>query len=81
MKAHRLSSNPPHEEGNNCEMAIEKKIYEQVSKHGGHEGLLRYHGPYQSGIRLEYACNGSLRAFIQTRAGDIGMAQRLCWAE
>jgi hypothetical protein len=42
----------PHGEENKDDLAIEKRIYERFSEHGGHEGLLHYHGPYELGIRI-----------------------------
>ncbi len=71
----------PHEEENKYDIAIEKKIYERFSEHGGHEGVLNYHGSYESGIRLEFACNGNLRSFLKNRASDINIERRLCWAK
>ena len=70
----------PHGEENKDDIAIEKRIYERFSEHGGHEGLLYYHGPYESGIRLEFACNGNLRSFLKKRAKDIDIERRLRWA-
>lgn len=71
----------PHGEENKDDIAIEKRIYERFSEHGGHEGLLHYHGPYESGIRLEFACNGNLRSFLKKRAKDIDIERRLRWAK
>ncbi|KAI1002882.1 hypothetical protein K3495_g5323 [Podosphaera aphanis] len=71
----------PHGEENKDEIAVEQKIYERLHKHGGYEGLLRYHGPYETGIRLEFACNGDLRSFLKKRANDIKIEQRLLWAQ
>ena len=71
----------PHGEENNDEIAIEKKIYERLNEHNGHKGLLDYHGPYESGIRLEYACNGNLRSFLKKHPTDNNTEQRLLWAK
>jgi serine/threonine protein kinase len=71
----------PHGEENKDDIVIEKRIYERFSEHGGHEGLLHYHGPYESGIRLEFACNGNLRSFLKKRAKDINIERRLRWAK
>ena len=72
----------PHGEENQDAIAIERRIYERFSKHGGHGGLLCYHGPYESGIRLEYACNNNLRSFLRTtHTKDIDTKQRLRWAK
>ncbi|KAH8765639.1 hypothetical protein BGZ57DRAFT_535332 [Hyaloscypha finlandica] len=71
----------PHGEENKDDLAIEKRIYERFSELGGHEGLLHYHGPYELGIRLEFACNGNLRSFLKRRAKDIDIERRLRWAK
>jgi len=70
----------PHGEENKDAIAIEKSIYERFTQCGGHERFLDYLGPYESGIRLEYACNGNLRTFLKERAKDIDIEQRLRWA-
>jgi serine/threonine protein kinase len=59
----------------------EREIYERLNQQGGHEGLLRYHGAVDDGIRLEYAPNNSIRMFYQEDEG-IGTSsqQRLRWA-
>lgn len=54
----------PHEEKNKAAIVIERRIYERFGENGGHMGLLQYYGPYESGIRLEYACNNTLRSFV-----------------
>jgi hypothetical protein len=36
---------------------VERKIYERLQSQRGHHGILRYYGPYASGLRLEYASN------------------------
>ena len=71
----------PHGEENEVDIAIEKRIYERLEEHGGHEGLLRYLGPYESGIRLEFARHGNLRSFLNTNAKDMGIEERLRWAK
>ena len=70
----------PHGEENLDDIAIERRIYERIREHGGHEGLLHYHGPYESGLRLEFASNSSLRSFVRKHASDIDLEQRLYWA-
>jgi hypothetical protein len=47
----------PHREENKEAIAIERRIYEQVSGHGRHPGLLHYYGPYELGICFELAHN------------------------
>jgi serine/threonine protein kinase len=71
----------PYGEENKDDIAIEKRIYERFSEHSGHDGLLHYYGPYESGIRLEFACNGNLRSFLKKRAKDIDIERRLRWAK
>jgi hypothetical protein len=51
----------PHLEGEDEVIRIEKAIYERFEEHGGHMGLLRYFGPYELGLRLEFASNYGLR--------------------
>ncbi|KAH6712138.1 kinase-like domain-containing protein [Leptodontidium sp. MPI-SDFR-AT-0119] len=71
----------PHGQENEDDIAIEKRIYERFSEHGGHEGLLYYHGPYELGIRLDFACNGNLRSFLKKPGKDIDIELRLRWAK
>ncbi|KAI9751713.1 MAG: hypothetical protein M4579_005931, partial [Chaenotheca gracillima] len=40
---------------------IEREIYERLAN--GHEGLIRYYGPYGNGVILQRARNGGLRQF------------------
>ena len=70
----------PHGPHNSEDMAIERRIYERLNKDGGHDGILRYYGTYESGIRLEYACNHSVWSFLNKRGEKIDMTQRLRWA-
>jgi serine/threonine protein kinase len=71
----------PHGEEDEEAIAIERRIYERISEHGGHKGLLRYHGCYESGIRLEYVCNNTLRSFIGKPTKDINIENlRFRWA-
>lgn len=74
----------PHGEENRDDIAIEKRIHERFSERGGHEGLFHSHGPYESRIRLAFACNGNLRSFLRNRihAKDTGVnnERRLLWA-
>ncbi|CAI6336817.1 unnamed protein product [Periconia digitata] len=41
----------------------ERDIYERFTQLGGHQGLLRYYGTFDRGIKLEYAPKGNLRFF------------------
>lgn len=54
----------PHRTGNEDALEVEKRIYERIGEHGGHKGLLRYHGPCETGIRLEFVSNSSLKYFF-----------------
>jgi serine/threonine protein kinase len=78
-----LSSNTvvkyPHQEEDEPAIEIERQIYERFQQHGGHEGLLKYYGPFESGIRLEYASKNGIRQYIQTH--EINTKQRLQWAQ
>lgn len=58
----------------------EQEVYERFTQCGGHPGVLRYYGTFESGIRLEYAPNGDLRSFNNRYNVDIDIAKRLRWA-
>jgi len=65
---------------------IERKIYERFTQQGGHEGLLQYFGPFQTGpfetgIRLEYASNRSILQYFQEHESNISVEQRLRWCK
>lgn len=70
----------PHDETNRDSLMIEERIYQRLKEHGTHRGLLQYYGPYESGIRLEYACNQSLGSFI-CKNTDIDSEHRMSWAK
>ncbi|AEO55225.1 hypothetical protein MYCTH_2298848 [Thermothelomyces thermophilus ATCC 42464] len=59
-------------------MQREREVYERFARRGGHQGLLSYHGVFESGIRLEYASRHNLR--LHLGASDVSTAQRLRWA-
>jgi serine/threonine protein kinase len=59
-------------------MQRERDVYERFAQRGGHNGLLAYHGVFESGIRLEYAPRHNLRSHLG--ASDVSDAQRLRWA-
>jgi serine/threonine protein kinase len=61
-------------------MSREIEIYERLSQRGGHEGILRYYGTVEKGIRLEYAPNGDLRSFQKRQKDCIDGPRRLKWA-
>lgn len=61
-------------------VAVEKRIYERFQQYGEHSGLLRYYGPYESGIRLEYAPKWNLSTFLRKHP-KVDVKQRLRWAQ
>jgi hypothetical protein len=65
-----------HDDDNLCRVEVERLIYERFQQYGGHSGLLRYHGPYDLGIRLEYAPNWRLSTFLRKHP-EVGVEQRL----
>jgi serine/threonine protein kinase len=60
---------------------IEKSIYNRFTLQGGHEGLLQYYGPFETGLRLEYARNKGLLSYLQEHKGNIGFEQRFRWCQ
>ncbi|KAH6634386.1 kinase-like domain-containing protein [Chaetomium sp. MPI-SDFR-AT-0129] len=58
-----------------CEEALARArdIYARLTERGGHPGILRYHGTVESGIRLQYAPNGDIRAFLTFRPPKQGL--------
>lgn len=69
----------PHE-GDEPAINVEKRIYERFKHHGGHRGLLQYYGPFELGIRLEYAGLGNLRAYFKIN-DKIHAKDRLRWSQ
>jgi serine/threonine protein kinase len=69
----------PHQVEEEPAIEVERLIYERFQQYGGHEGLLKYYGTFESGIRLEYASKNGLRRYIQTH--EINTEQRLQWAQ
>jgi len=69
-----------HDTNNQDKTAVEKSIYERFQQRGGYSGLLRYYGPYESGIRLEYAPKWNLSTFLR-KYPEVGFEQRLRWAQ
>lgn len=69
----------PHQVEEEPAIEVERQIYERFQQHGGHEGLLKFHGKFESGIRLEYARTNGLRHYIQTH--KIHTKQRLQWTQ
>jgi serine/threonine protein kinase len=51
-------------------MARERQIYERFVQRDGHKGILCYHGTFESGIRLEYAPHGNIRAYLENHPVD-----------
>lgn len=73
----------PHAEDNYAlvNVEIERDIYERFTQQGGHEGLLQYFGPFETGIRLEYASNQGILQHLREHKSDIGVEQRLQWCQ
>ncbi|KAL2021761.1 hypothetical protein VTK56DRAFT_6704 [Thermocarpiscus australiensis] len=66
-----------------CEASLsrERDIYERLTQRGGHQGILRYYGTVESGIRLEYAPNGDIRTLYAHGKEPVMMAkQHRQWA-
>ncbi|KAL5411207.1 hypothetical protein PMIN04_010329 [Paraphaeosphaeria minitans] len=60
---------------------IERDIYERFTKQGGHEGLLKYFGSFETGIRLEYASNQGILQYLREHKNDISVKQRIQWCQ
>jgi len=71
----------PHLEEDAEAIQIEKAIYERFEEHGSHVGILRYFGPYESGLRLEFASNYGLQTRLRKLGSEIAPEQRLLWAQ
>lgn len=56
----------------------ERDIYERLTQLGGHQGLLRYYGTSDGGIKLEYVSKGNLRYVISQNKPDVNL--RRPWA-
>jgi serine/threonine protein kinase len=69
----------PHQVEEEPAVDVERRIYERFHQHGGHEGLLKFHGTFESGIQLEYASKNGLREYMQ--AHKTNTKQRLQWAQ
>jgi hypothetical protein len=67
-----------HGEENEKEIAVEKDIYERFRGKGGHPGLLKYYGPYEHGIRLQFAPHGDLASFLASSKPNIKQILRWC---
>jgi len=61
----------PYLEEDEAAIEIERDIYERFTQQGGHEGLLQYFGPFETGIRLEFAQNHGLLPYIRKHESDI----------
>ncbi|KAF2245225.1 kinase-like protein [Trematosphaeria pertusa] len=58
---------------------VERRIYERFKEHGGHKNIVRYLGPYDIGIRLEYIRIFDFKGYIRTNKVDY--EQKIQWAE
>jgi hypothetical protein len=43
----------------------ERQVYERFTERGGHPNILRYHGTFERGIRLEHAPRYNLSSLIR----------------
>ncbi|KAH6636079.1 kinase-like domain-containing protein [Chaetomium tenue] len=68
----------PHDDESTDALAIEQHIYERFVQRGGHKAILCYHGPFESGIRLEYAPRGNIRSYLEDHPAD--GKRRTLWA-
>ncbi|PVH90815.1 kinase-like protein [Periconia macrospinosa] len=71
----------PHLDEHKKHIQIESAIYKRFEDRGSHVGLLRYFGPYESGIRLQFAENYGLRKYILDHGRDLSLEQRLRWCQ
>ncbi|KAF2263958.1 kinase-like protein [Lojkania enalia] len=71
----------PHLDEHKEHIRVERAIYKRFEDRGGHVGLLRYFGPYESGLRLQFAKNYGLRKYIQDHGRNLSLEQRLRWCQ
>lgn len=62
-----------------ADIDVERRIYERFKEHGGHENIVRYLGPYDIGIRLEYIHIYDFGGYI--RANKVDYEQKIRWAQ
>jgi hypothetical protein len=79
-KASQTAIKTPSCEDDEPLMSREVEIYERLSKRGGHEGIPRYYGAVEKGIRLQYAPNGDLWSFRKRQKDSIDGPRRLKWS-
>ncbi|KAG5926560.1 hypothetical protein E4U42_003155 [Claviceps africana] len=60
-------------------MQRERDIYQRLSSRGAHPGILTYHGEFEKGFRLEYAPNGDLYQFLQSKRFHEKQHLRIQW--
>ncbi|ROT36410.1 kinase-like protein [Sodiomyces alkalinus F11] len=71
---------PFNEEESSQYVELERRIYERLTERGGHDGLLRYHGVVENGIRLEFAPHLQLKSCSDERERGGGPdTTRLRW--
>lgn len=56
----------------------ERRVYERL---GRNPGILRYYGPVENGILLEYAHNGSIRQYYAMHGAPVPPATKLRWMQ
>lgn len=71
----------PHLDEHKEHIQVERAIYKRFEDYGSHVGLLRYFGPYESGLRLQFAENYGLRKYIQDHGSNLPSEQRLRWCQ
>ncbi|KAF2249701.1 kinase-like protein [Trematosphaeria pertusa] len=77
-KASQTVIKTAHDQDTEDRIAVEKAIYERFKQRGGHHGLLKYYGQYDSGIRLEYAPKWNLSSYLNKHP-EVDGEQRLHW--
>ncbi|KAL2175210.1 kinase-like domain-containing protein [Thermothelomyces heterothallicus CBS 202.75] len=68
----------PHDSDSSISITREQQIYERFHQRGGHKGILRYYGTFESAIRLEYTPRSNLRSYLSKHAVDTSVKVR--WA-
>ncbi|ORX96122.1 kinase-like domain-containing protein [Clohesyomyces aquaticus] len=63
-KASQTVIKTAHDQDTEDRIAVEKAIYERFKQRGGHHGLLKYYGQYDSGICLKYAPKWNLSGYL-----------------
>ncbi len=78
-KASQTVVKSPHRDEDKPSIDVERRIYERFQEHGEHKNIVRYYGPYEDSIRLEYVPNYDFRAHLSTH--EVDSEQKLRWAQ